>query len=300
MNSGRGGAFCCLSLIPWATPAWDILGTQQTSDDWRNDRLEQLTVHQELKRNNMTHIGDCISPSVSSCWLEQEVWWSVKSEMRYDYKERANANASIRKEVFWDALMTRGLITWISRIFFQAQLEDGMLIATVIMITYYVLSADYGQAKHSPSQHCLQRVLVIPLHRGRHWQIRASQGHRPNWQEYFQFWLSKTSFHTSLCSSNQHTTLISYNLQGIRFIDSFFWWKAFVSVLSKLTQGAKPRRKPTATERSAFSWCRPGRNLTVTGKKRPDTSIYFMLPPEIEVLSKVRGWTRGRDGDKGG
>lgn len=110
-----------------------------------------------------------------------------------------------QKDYLRNALTAWDLIIWISRIFFLIQLEECVILVTAIMITYYLLSAFYGQVKHSSPRFCVRVGLVIPLHSGRNWQRRMSQGNRPNWQGDIQFWLSETSFHASLHSLSTTT-----------------------------------------------------------------------------------------------
>lgn len=70
--------------------------------------------------------------------------------------------------------------------------------------TYRVLTE--GSPSIGPPPLCEGGTRDSQLHSGRNWKLRNSQGHGPNWQGHFQFWLSKTSFHTSLPLSFIHHT----------------------------------------------------------------------------------------------
>lgn len=75
-------------------------------------------VHQELKVNYIGLVSDCVSSSTSSYWLDQEVRWSIKFEMRYDHRELIQISLSEKKCFLENALKVWALIMWISRIFF--------------------------------------------------------------------------------------------------------------------------------------------------------------------------------------
>lgn len=233
---------------------------------------------------------------MSSYWLGQEVWGSVKFEMRYDHKDRTNSNISLRKEVFQNALTTWDLITWITRIFFQVPLEEGMLIVTVITTT---------ECLPREGRALILRALCeggtwIPLHGGRGWQIRRSQGRRPNWQAHFQLGRTPPTLkaflpHHPLLSLTTTLHLLPFTICEV--LAFLFLWKDLFQWYP--TPGCSGHRGHHLEQGSTFSWRRPGRNVSVTGKNRPIRSIYITLPPEIGVLSKGRVWTRGRDGNKG-
>ena len=168
-------------------------------------------VYQELKIYSISHVGDCVSPHISRWWLDQEVWWSIN-------KERAHSNISTRKKkkVFTKCFGDTRSNNWISGVQSRARHGNSNGNRGNILLTECTeCLKNYGQAQHWSSRTVWGCTCDSQLHRGRHQQLRTSQGHGPNWQGHLQFWFSKTSFHTSLPSLLSTTGHSSYNLQGI-------------------------------------------------------------------------------------
>ena len=134
---------------------------------------------------------------------------------------------------------------------------------------------NYGQAQHWSSCTVWGCTCDSQLHRGRHQQLRTSQGHGPNWQGHLQFWFSKTSFHTSLPSLLSSIGHSSYNLQGIYCFFFFFLMEVFCFSRTHMTWGSKATLGIKYNRQNLLSLADLKGICEELERKGPNTNIYF-------------------------